>query len=882
MIPPVSPSALSSIPPTIPRLSAEEPSVLSQVVSRVLSDIQTASSAPTSPRLLPHEEQMDQSLSGTITLLEGMASSSAPLSDAVLHVLLNTDMVQQLKSEGDLAAKRRSFFDLMITETKARLSSLSPVEDVSSGAAMIEEMILGHDQGSLSRVNAEVETVFSHIGTAKDVLNLLSLSGACVYYAFRADVLRHIHQKIDELKEAASKLPTTEVKMRSKIQEQITTLSEFLKVEQKALMGALGKEFVKSVPKLLNVTRFILVCASKTAEAGSHAAKALKTAGTVVGQIAAAVGVIQTGVEMYQVGRTFVRYEKWLEVLQNRLNLILPEVTEEPAQAQLLYEEVSNGVYEEMKPMMKTDFFSSTSAERETALAQLRESVQTQMVERLKKEGVQEPEEKAKKLTADVMERLLLHAVEKNAESHFQDDERVKNPSPSPEKRAEAFQELKHEMRTFITSELKTLGVSQAEGRAELCAHIQIRKICQDLAVKESGSEEQARKKEMLSASIKSGLTNLAMAKREVEKSLYKGAATFHVMDAALSVGLFVTTLLGILAVLVPPISSFVALGLMAGGALLFAATLIYERVTRPNVFKATWGSQDGWTGFFSRIRAKYYGWRLEKAKLEATQLEQKLAPTCFKIAILQKLLSQGISNKGAVLSLMGLSGAVQGDEQKTREAIQAHIDSLKQTISPKDSKKLSALKGRITHLTSKTEELNKKIKDMEKRLEQAYERDNIEWMKKQRDWSSLETMLADFKEGIADHLVGGEEFCLTLLHELHESTGIRFDIAEIDKALSQRTSMLEARNRAHDADKSVSECEKRLNTARQAGDTGLIKRTEEGLQMAREAQNLAHQVKADLYQNLLRVIGEPISHFVARAEGDFKEIPAVLQRKKV
>lgn len=879
MVQPVGQFGLSTIPPTIPRLSAEEPSILSQVVSRVLSDIPHIHSAQAAPRLLPHERQMDQSLSDTLDLLGQLSHSSAPLSDAVIHVLLNTDIVQQLKTEGDLAAKRRSFFDLLITETKSTLSSLSPVEDVASGAAMLEEMILGHDEGPLSRVNAEVETVFSHIATAKDVLNLLSLSGACVYYAFRADVLRHVRQKIDELKKAQSELPPAAGEVRKKIQAQIDTLSEFLKVEKKAFMRAVGKEFVKSVPKLLNLTRFIISCASKTVEAGTQAAKTLKTAGTVVGQIAAALGVIQTGVEMYTVGRTFVRYEKWLEVLQHRLELVLPEVSQEPVQNRVLFESISNGVYETLKPAIVPHHFLSTSTDHELKAEQLRRSVHERIVQELQGKGIQDPEGKVDPLVDEVMEKLLLHAVEQNADRRFQEDDRVKNPPALPEKRAEMFHTLKQEIRTFISAELKALGVSQAEERAELCAHIQIRKMCQELSVKESGSDESARKKEMLSASIKSGLTNLAMAKREVEKSLYKGAATFKVMDATLSVALFVTTLLGILAVLVPPISSFVALGLMAGGVLLFAATLIYQRVTRPHVFQATWGSKDGWTGFLSRIKAKYYGWRLEKAQLEATQLEQKLAPTCFKIAILQKL--KEMPNKGEVLSLMGLGGVVVGDEKKTAQAIQGHISSLQQTISPKDSKKLETLRGRIHHLTMKTKVLNKTIDDMEKKLALAYEQDNIEWMKKQRDWGNIETMLKGFKEGIAENLVGGEEFCVTILHELHESTGIRFDMAKIDEALSQKQRMQEARDAARVADKEVDDCKKAYELSKPEGDEEKIKQKRESLRLAKEKRARAREEKAALYKNLIEVIGEPISHFVARVEGDFKEIPALVQRKK-
>jgi hypothetical protein len=254
-------------------------------------------------------------------------------------------------------------------------------------------------------------------------------------------------------------------------------------------------------------------------------------------------------------------------------------------------------------------------------------------------------------------------------------------------------------------------------------------------------------------------------------------------MDATLSLAAFVVSILTIVAVLCPPISSFVALGLALAGGILFAATLIYQGVTRPNVFKLTWGSLDGWGGFLDRLKSKFYGWRLEKAKEAAYSLEQRIAPTCFKIAILERLLLKEVSNKKELLSLIGFH-VTQQNPTEVKAAIQEQMDHLQKEISPRDRKSLSSLKARIQDLTQKAKIVDEKLDAIKKRMAQACEQDNRELMKKTNEWKNLKNLLDTFKEGLAERLEDGDEMCVTILEELHESTGIHFDKKKMQEAL--------------------------------------------------------------------------------------------------
>jgi len=829
------------------------------------------------------EEESEKEIKEALELIEKFSHSSSPLADAVIDVLLDTNVVQTFESEKDLLKKRSGFYRFLIKEASQSIAHVASTKKISprsilSASALIESTVRGDKEGAISQIYREAKPVFSKLNAAKYALKFLSLSDLVVYSLFRANIVHRAEEKIQALQKEKSNLPIEQNELREKFQEQIETLFTFVQEEKKSLKKAVISESLQSVSTVLDLTNFALDIAEQSV-ASTQVAGTLGLAGSIVGLASTGLGLIGTGAALYQCGRNVSRYQEWLHVLQHTLDMVVPEEIKESVEERLQIEKINHDLTEEFKKELRPELFSSQHEGRKEFLHRLRSSLQERVEQELHLQQFPSDKKRAQHITSAVLENLIMHAVSRNSDAHFLTDVRVQTPPASLDERTEAFKELKKEIRAYIASELKANGISQAERQAEISSHIQLRKVCHDLSVKESGSEDQARRKEMLSSSIKNGLTNLALAKREIEKNLYMAHTAFRSLDAVLSLAGFVTTILGVIAVLCPPISSFVALGLLLGGGLLFAAGLIYQGVTRPNVLKITWGSKEGWTGFFDKIQAKYYGWRLESAKNEADKLEKMLAPTCFKIAILERLRLKDVPNKEELLSLMGVH--VTKDIEKTKTVIDEQIERLRKSISPKDAKTLAALKGRIQVLTKNADAANKKIADMEERLAKAYEKDNIEWMKKNKDWRNLESLLSLFKEGIADNLVEGDELCVTILQEIHDETGIHFSREKIQEALLKKDSLKAVKERVRHAESEFQTLEREHRIAIEQRKETETKEKQESLQKAKEELEHAYAEKSAQYKNLLDVIGEPISHFLSRVEGNFAEIPALVRENK-
>lgn len=309
----IQPVYQGSIPSCFQPLSEEKNekrSLLSEVISQVLFESKESSSLSA---LCQRKE--------FIILCEQMDNVQGVISDVVIQALLRSDCKGQSKEAKELAKKRRGFFDLLIKEVKNQLSSVAPIKKTSGGAAEIEGLILGHKKGPCAKIHKEVKKFFSHIGTGKDVLNLLSLSGTCVYYIFRADVLREISSKIQELEKAQQELPEDAHHLREEMQEQLSILTDFLKVEKKLFTKEVGSEIQKSVPRILDLLLFGLDLAEQACE-GSEAADHIGVASIALDQIVSVFKLIKSGKGLYDVMKTFQAYTKWKEVLQHKIDRI--------------------------------------------------------------------------------------------------------------------------------------------------------------------------------------------------------------------------------------------------------------------------------------------------------------------------------------------------------------------------------------------------------------------------------------------------------------------------------------------------------------------------------------------------------------------------------
>ena len=265
------------------------------------------------------------------------------------------------------------------------------------------------------------------------------------------------------------------------------------------------------------------------------------------------------------------------------------------------------------------------------------------------------------------------------------------------------------------------------------------------------------------------------------------------------------------------------------------AAGLIYKRVTQPAVFKATWGSPGDWFTLFDKFKSKLYGWQLARAEVEVDRLKSKWAPACCKIAMLENLLLHDISSQSEILKRLDVQVAESADA--TKQAIQDRIAVLRESIPKKDAKRFVTLKKRITSLNEKATKLKARFDAIEAKMKRAYEQDNLALMQKSKNWSGLETLLTTFKEGIAERMMKGDEMSVSILQELHHSTGIRFNEAKIRKALAKAKEAIE--------------------------------------------KDKAPQERASTFKALVESIGEPISVFLARTEENVTSIPAFDKRKK-
>lgn len=447
-------------------------------------------------------------------------------------------------------------------------------------------------------------------------------------------------------------------------------------------------------------------------------------------------------------------------------------------------------------------------------------------------------------------------AQKKRLSDDFQEEQAVVLAKEVPVEgdRAVFFQSLKKESRERLVEKWKDLPDGQK--RAELSAHILVQKKRHMLSVQESGSEEEAKKKEMFSVSLKNGLTSLACAKRNMEKKLYTDKTVFMSLKTVISIVGLVTTILGIVSVLCPPIAPLVFFGVTAAGLILSLAFFIYRGVTRPNTLLVTWGSFDGWTKWFHELKSKWYGWRLEKTKRSLTLLEQKIGPTCLKIEMLKRIKDPAIRHdKKAILSSLGLT--VPSEETVSDSLLNKYIELLRQDISKKDVANFHHLRKNICVLSERAKMVDSRLEKMQKAIRDAYEKDNLNLMGRGGMSSGFDSLLTTFKEGIAERLIEGDTLCKTVLQDMFESTGISFDAAALNKALD-------------DMKKENPHIEQQYER-----DSEMLDVRSPALQDIKKNRIDTYK-KTEGYAALLQRIGEPIGSFVARIEGRLYVMPSV------
>lgn len=865
-----------------------DPSKISSIVSKVMSDLSAVKRKAVPSRRDNERVQEERELDEAMEFMESVSESPEPLTEMVLQMVMTTGVVEKFKKETASVKKGHDFFGYLIKQFDEFLDYKKNIEKLMKAGSLIEK-VSGVKSGALDAAYTGAGLVFSKIEFAGDVLNVLSLAECAVTRCFQASVYFTAQRALKELKKQLSELSDDAKAARSVLKEKIDRLDGFVQIEKKTFRKELPTQIFSMAKQGIKVAKWALELAEGASAGAEPATEALSTAAGSLGVVVSGLGVCAAGVSLGKGIKKHLQYGKWLEVLQNEFKTDFPKFLKNAEEN----ERIDSFVLKSSDCFQKRFRLEMPSDEVEAIQASIKESITVKFPEHA--------QTVISKICDQISQRCERQLVYQSALTTFEKEDSVQRPSLDLAKRKESLEELRGNISKFLKDQCQRNRVTNEAEFVRTSTHTLMRRLVYLIDCKVYTSPEKAAQSQLMTSSLKSGLTNLAIKKQQVQKrqhgfTLWLLSGKLFLAAAGLAVGILLVA-----SCIAPPISSFIALGLIGGAFLLLGITAFRLYKTKPELFKATWGSLDGWLFPFRQLISKFRAFRMARLDLQKEQLERTLAPTCYKILLLERLKHKEFEEMKVDCSILGVSVGDTSDD--TIRAIEHQIVLLKKTITDRDQLKLEAIQKDRDLVSKKLASIEVKISEMDKKLHAINLKSTLTLIKKDKAWQQANSLLADLKEGVADHLIDGVELCVPILDELKQNTGIEFNSTAIKKVTEEhKVSLAKARKKGTMARQqqngaivqekgalvAFEEVQRKVgnpleirpqtrwhskNIAEFEVRSQALEKASQDVVRAERIAGKAHQAKIEAYQPLMDALGAPIDSFLEKEEQDLNKL---------
>lgn len=863
----------------------KDPAKISSIVSSVMTKIREGERRDIA--ILPEEEptQEEQELDVALDVISKISESPQPIAEMALYTIMHTDFVDRYQKESALTKKRHDFFSYLIKQSEEVVDSKKHIEKLMKVGSLLEK-IAGLQVGDFDAANTAMGEVFAQMDFVGEIINVFSLMEASVNRCFQAAIYYSACQKVKQLEEQLLMIPEEDIDARALLGTQIQRLRDFIEIEKKALTKNLPSELLGMAKQGVKIAKWALNLAKEQVQTVKSvtAPNPLVTAAGSVGIVASALGVCSSAISLGKGIKKQVQYQSWMSHLKNQVGEDFPEFSQYVDDNKRI-----DTFVVDVASTLQNRFHTDMSLEDVEAIQNdIRKNVEEAFSDFIP------PVRQT--ICAHILSRCQKRMIYESAFEHFQNDPIVENPPEDVKKRIDAFQDLRKKVTSFLTKSCENCKIIGLEEFVSLSTHTLLRKLAYRSDRRQT-SARQAERSQLMTSQLKSSLTTLAMKKQQIERRRHGFNLGLTTGKLVLAVTGLVVGILLVASCLAPPFSTFVSLGLTLGALLVAGVGAFYLHKTKPDLFKAKWGSIDGWLYPFRQFVSKYRAWRISKLDKQKAQLENKLAPTCYKILLLERLKKKSFPEMKKDCQLLGVP--VGKTERATIDAIENQIILLKKTISSKDQLRLEALDRGRERMSQKFKKIEAKVNAMEAQLKTAHQKSFLRRAKRDSGWKQIEGMVEDLKEGVADCLLDGVEFSLPILHELKSRTGIVFDPVALKSLIEKhKVPFAQAREKERSARQSKEEALRVEQQRRTLFDTSrsevvtsvdpttkaknlkkcrrgskVLALSESRLQQASDLYQQAHEAKLQAYKPLLEALGAPIDAFLGKEEQDLNKL---------